>query len=204
MTPVVVSPAVAAAILDRPKCDCPGSVGDWPDPDCDGYGPPALRWLPLPEALTEECNHVSCGEPRRSQGMEWTCDHWRTDGRRPVPPGTRITLAVPCPADAIGGEWDHSRCGDDGYSEQPCDGSGHRIVGTVTIGKPVPIYRAHTACEKWPQHDHIYVDAPSHTLALSTYADDVWHDHDLSDQLPYGDWTPGHVAYPLTDPERTA
>lgn len=30
------------------------------------------------------CPHVRCGEPRRSEGMEWTCDHWRTDDLIPV------------------------------------------------------------------------------------------------------------------------
>ncbi len=39
---------------------------------------------PAVVTLAVPCDHATCGEPRRSDGMEWTCDHWRNDGFRPV------------------------------------------------------------------------------------------------------------------------
>ena len=69
------------------------------------------------------------------------------------------------------------------------------IVGTATITASLPIVSACVAASSYPA-DGIYVCTCGKHEGL--WRDSEW-EVDLSDQLPYGDWTPGRYAWLIED-----
>lgn len=78
------------------------------------------------------------------------------------------------------------------------------LVGSAVIGEPLPIeglghHHPEPSDESLNHGEVVYLLPDEDELILVNRFEDHSPSADISDQLPYGDWTPGRWAWPLLD-----